>query len=148
MYKPSKKKLPPIEFEFDVLSDEGTLEHIKATGRHLFGYQFAALDDLTIGVVKDEADPTGKLLAERYGLKLGNVLTACDGVDPEALNGGDWAAFCTMAGNEEFAFRGWTAYCVALGSAYTKSPTTNGDADSDGGERREAAQPTPQAASV
>lgn len=137
MYKPNgSRKFPPIEFEFDVAVGPTELAHIKATGKHLLGYQFAALDDLLIGVVKDEADPTGALLAQRYGLKLGNVLVGCEGVDSEAYaEAGSWDAFCQMKGNEEFCFRGWTAYCVALGSAYTKSGTTDGDADTHGGER-------------
>jgi hypothetical protein len=132
VYQRSTKPLGVLE-PFEVALPGGTAIF---TGRNVSLAEFHGLDDFLIGEKLEGADTTGqKRLAGRI-LKLEQVITRIENIDPADLEatGGEVGQILRLRGNEDMAWIGWDRYVDALaGSRSKSSPVVDGGRDGEGG---------------
>jgi hypothetical protein len=119
-YKTPSLHREPLAFEVTILDDEGEAITVTATGRHLRYHQMRGLNDLLIGEVHQDADPTGEQELKARRIKLKAVLERLEGLDESVAAGGvlvrgpDLDRFIDNTANADLVFASWPAYVEAV----------------------------------
>ena len=127
----------PLRFPVTIHDDEGDIVTVTMEGRRVRYHEFRGLDDLLIGEVHRQADPSGVEELKARRLKLKAVIERVEGLDEELAPGGVLTrgpaldAFFDNEGAADLVFAAWQAYAEAL--ADPRSFRRNADSGGRGG---------------